>query len=65
MDDELAAELLTRRDEDQRVRRQLSGFVRQPEARVPIEDPGCLDERRSEAGLEPFAAYEMRMRDRT
>jgi hypothetical protein len=37
MDDELIAELLTRRDEDQRVRRQLSGFVRQPEARVPAD----------------------------
>ena len=37
MDDELVAELLTRRDEDQRVRRQVSGFVRQPEARVPDE----------------------------
>ncbi len=35
MDDELIAELLTRRDEDQRVRHQLSGLVRQPEARVP------------------------------
>jgi uncharacterized protein DUF6624 len=172
VDDELAAELLTRRDEDQRVRRQLSGFVGQPEVRLPaelaaewervdeantrwlgellathgwpgrtlvgdegaqaawllaqhadrdpglqqaflealrsaaaageaspahlayledrvrlnagepqlygtqftheggelaphpIEDPGRLDERRAEAGLEPFAAYEARMRDR-
>jgi len=172
MDDELVAELLTRRDEDQRVRRQVSGFAGQPEARVPddlaaewervdrantrwlgellatrgwpgrtlvgdegaqaawllaqhadrdpglqqafldalreavaggeaspahlayledrmrvhggqpqrygtqftheggelapypIEDPGRLDERRAEAGLEPFAAYEARMRDR-
>jgi hypothetical protein len=172
MDDELVAELLTRRDEDQRVRRQVSGFVGQPEARVPddlaaewervdeantrwlgdllatrgwpgrtlvgdegaqaawllaqhadrdpglqqafldalreavaggeaspvhlayledrvrvhagqpqrygtqftheggelaplpIEDPERLDERRAEAGLEPFAAYEARMRDR-
>ncbi len=39
MDDELVAELLTRRDEDQRVRRQVSGFVGQPEARVPDELP--------------------------
>ena len=172
MDDELAAELLTRRDEDQRVRQQLSGFAHQPEARLPddlaaewervdegntrwlgellatrgwpgrtlvgdegaqaawllaqhadrdpglqqafldalreavaageaspahlayledrvrvhagqpqrygtqftqvsgelaphpIEDPARLDERRAEVGLEPFAAYEARMRDR-
>jgi hypothetical protein len=28
----------------------------------PIEDPQRLDERRAEAGLEPFAAYEARMR---
>jgi hypothetical protein len=35
VDDELVAELLTRRDEDQRVRRQLSGFVGQPEVRLP------------------------------
>jgi uncharacterized protein DUF6624 len=28
----------------------------------PIEDPGRLDERRSQAGLEPFADYEARMR---
>lgn len=27
----------------------------------PIEDPGRLDERRSQAGLEPFADYEARM----
>jgi hypothetical protein len=31
----------------------------------PIEDPERLDERRAEVGLEPFAAYEARMRDRT
>ena len=37
MDDELATELATRRDEDQRVRRQVSGFVGQPGARVPDE----------------------------
>ena len=30
----------------------------------PIEDPERLDERRAEVGLEPFAAYEARMRDR-
>jgi hypothetical protein len=35
MDDELIAELLTRREEDQQIRRQLSGFVGQPEARLP------------------------------
>lgn len=29
----------------------------------PIEDPPRLDERRAGAGLEPFAAYEARMRD--
>jgi len=29
----------------------------------PIEDPPRLDERRAEAGLEPFAAYEALMRD--
>ena len=28
----------------------------------PIEDPQRLDERRAEAGLEPFAAYQARMR---
>lgn len=28
----------------------------------PIEDPHRLDERRAEAGLEPFADYEARMR---
>ena len=28
----------------------------------PIEDPQRLDERRAAAGLEPFAAYEARMR---
>jgi hypothetical protein len=28
----------------------------------PIEDPQRLDERRAEAGLEPFAVYEARMR---
>jgi hypothetical protein len=28
----------------------------------PIEDPQLLDQRRAEAGLEPFAAYEARMR---
>jgi hypothetical protein len=28
----------------------------------PIEDPGRLDERRVQAGLEPFADYEARMR---
>jgi hypothetical protein len=28
----------------------------------PIEDPQRLDERRAEAGLEPFADYEARMR---
>jgi hypothetical protein len=28
----------------------------------PIEDPERLDERRAEAGLDPFAAYEARMR---
>jgi hypothetical protein len=43
MDDELIAELLTRRDEDQRVRRQVSRFVRQPEARVPAS---CQERRR-------------------
>jgi uncharacterized protein DUF6624 len=31
----------------------------------PIQDPERLDERRAEVGLEPFAAYEARMRDRT
>ena len=30
----------------------------------PIEDRQRLDERRAEAGLEPFADYEARMRDR-
>jgi len=30
----------------------------------PIEDPARLDERRAEAGLEPFAAYEARLRAR-
>lgn len=30
----------------------------------PIEDPQRLDERRAAAGLEPFAAYESRMRDK-
>ena len=28
----------------------------------PIEDPQRLDQRRAQAGLEPFAAYEARMR---
>jgi hypothetical protein len=28
----------------------------------PIEDPGRLDQRRAQAGLEPFADYETRMR---
>jgi hypothetical protein len=28
----------------------------------PIEDPGRLDERRAQAGLEPFADYQARMR---
>jgi hypothetical protein len=28
----------------------------------PIEEPGQLDERRAQAGLEPFADYEARMR---
>jgi hypothetical protein len=28
----------------------------------PIEDPQRLDERRAEAGLDPFAAYEAQMR---
>lgn len=28
----------------------------------PIEDPQRLDERRAEAGLEPFAAYETHMK---
>jgi hypothetical protein len=28
----------------------------------PVEDPERLDERRAEAGLEPFAAYEARLR---
>ena len=27
----------------------------------PIEDPQRLDERRAQAGLEPFAAYQARM----
>jgi len=31
----------------------------------PIEDPLRLDARRAEAGLEPFADYEARMRDRS
>jgi hypothetical protein len=31
----------------------------------PIEDPQRLDERRAEAGLEPFADYVARMRART
>ena len=31
----------------------------------PIEDRERLDERRAEAGLEPFADYEARMRDRS
>ena len=31
----------------------------------PIEDRHRLDERRAEAGLEPFADYEARMRDRS
>lgn len=31
-------------------------------APCPIEDPGQLDERRAQAGLEPFADYEARMR---
>jgi hypothetical protein len=31
----------------------------------PIEDLARLDERRAEAGLEPFADYEARMRDRS
>jgi len=30
--------------------------------RCPIEDPARLDERRAEAGLDPFAAYEERLR---
>jgi hypothetical protein len=37
VDDELIAELMNRRDEDQRVRRLVSGFVGQQEARVPDE----------------------------
>jgi hypothetical protein len=28
----------------------------------PIEDPQRLDQRRAEAGLEPFAAYQVLMR---
>jgi len=28
----------------------------------PIEDPQRLDQRRAQAGLEPFAVYEARMR---
>ena len=31
----------------------------------PIEDRQRLDERRAEAGLEPFADYEARMRDQS
>ena len=31
----------------------------------PIEDPQRLDERRAEAGLEPFADYQARMRARS
>ena len=31
----------------------------------PIEDPHQLDQRRAEAGLEPFADYEARMRARS
>ena len=31
----------------------------------PIEDRERLDERRAEAGLEPFADYEARMRDQS
>lgn len=31
-------------------------------ARYPIEDPQRLDECRAEAGLEPFADYQARMR---
>lgn len=31
----------------------------------PIEDRQRLDERRAEAGLEPFADYEARMRERS
>jgi hypothetical protein len=40
MDDELTAELLTRRDEDQRIRRLVSGFVGQQPAEVPDELAG-------------------------
>jgi hypothetical protein len=29
----------------------------------PIEDPQRLDKHRAQAGLEPFAAYEARIRD--
>jgi hypothetical protein len=35
VDEELLAELLTRRDADQRVRQQVSGFVGNQEASVP------------------------------
>lgn len=44
--------------------RQFTVTDREPGPRW-IEDPQRLDEHRAEAGLEPFADYEARMRART
>ena len=111
VDEELRRELLTRRDEDQRIRNLVSPVQQRAflhalrsaaaqgqasrahlaylEDRVrvnadqpqlygtqftvtdgelgpsPIEDRERLDERRAEAGLEPFADYKARMRDQS
>jgi len=75
VDEELRRGLLTRRDEDQRARQLIPPPQGQPQlygtqftvtggkfGPFPIERPQRLDERRAEAGLEPFAAYEARMR---
>ncbi len=75
MDEELRAELLARRDEDQRIRARVrSGHPQlygtqftydQGQLKPhPIEDPTHLDARRAAVGLGPYAAYEVQIRQR-
>jgi hypothetical protein len=62
VDDELRRELLARRDELYGTQFTVTDGEFGPS---PIEDRQRLDERRAQAGLEPFTDYEARMRDRS
>jgi hypothetical protein len=76
VDEELRRELLARRDEDQRIRNlvppvQQRAFLHSLRSAAAQGQASrahlayLADERRAEAGLEPFADYEARMRDQS